>query len=126
MPCYRECNLRVSPYPSVMSENGPREGTRDLPRPDPEARQRGVDDDSTAGVAYGTLSRSLRRRRAELVALIEAGAHRSTVAVSYQLEHPLEPTVTNEEIDAAVAEAKGKPTRNSMRVVGEWGSEIRK
>ncbi len=99
-----------------MSENGPREGTRDLPRPGPDAGHRTVDADSTAGVAYATLSRSLRRRRAELVELAEAGGTPATVARAYQAEHPLEPVVTSEEIEAAVAESKTGRMRTAIQV----------
>ncbi len=93
-----------------MSENGPREGTRDLPRPGPDAGRRTVDEASPAGVAYAALSRSFRRRRAELVSLAEAGGTRSSIARSYQVEHPLEPEVTDSEADAAIAEARAKAT----------------
>lgn len=99
-----------------MSENGPREGTRDLPRSGPDAGRRAVDKNSSAGVAYGTLSRSLRRRRAELVALVKAGGTTSSVAKSYQADHPLEPAVTQDEIDDAFSEANGRATRRSMGV----------
>lgn len=109
-----------------MSENGPREGTRDLPRPAPEAGRRAVESDSPAGVAYGSLSRSLRRRRAELVALAEAGGTPSAVANAYQTEHPLEPEVSAEEVDAAVAEAKAMAVRESPRIVGERNSGPRR
>jgi hypothetical protein len=101
-----------------VSENGPREGTRDLPRRDPDAGRRAVDENSPAGVAYRALSRSLERRRAELAALMEAGGTPSSVAKSYQADHPLEPAVTRNEIDAAVAEAKVKATRKSRRIEG--------
>ena len=100
----------------TLSENGPREGTRDLPRAGPDAGRRAVDEDSPAGVAYAALSRSLRRRRAELASLMEAGGTRSSVAQSYQSEHPLEPAVTPHEIDAAVAEAKVQANRKSRRI----------
>ncbi len=109
-----------------MSENGPREGTRDLPRPGPDAGRRAVDEDSPAGVAYGTLSRSLRRRRAELVALMEAGGTAASVAKSYQAEHGLEPVVTPEEIDAAVAESKGKAASRSAKIEAARRSRARK
>jgi hypothetical protein len=92
-----------------MSENGPREGTRDLPRSGPESRRRAVTADSPAGQAYGSISKSLRRRRAELVALIEAGETPPAAARSYQTDHPLEPIVTLDEIDAALAEARAGP-----------------
>jgi hypothetical protein len=99
-----------------VSENGPREGTRDLPRRSPDAGHRSVDDDSVAGTAYGILSRSLRRRRAELVALMEAGGAVETVASAYQAQHPLEPAVSREEIEAAVNEAKSGTARTDARV----------
>jgi hypothetical protein len=101
-----------------VSENGPREGTRDLPRPGPDAGRRSVDEDSPAGVAYAALSRSLHRRRAELAALVEAGGTTSSVAKSYQANHPLEPAVTPNEIGTAVAEAKLKAARKSRRIDG--------
>jgi hypothetical protein len=99
-----------------VSENGPREGIHDLPRSGPDAGRRAVDEDSPAGVAYASLSRSIRRRRAELVALVEAGGTAATVAKSYRAEHPLEPDVTADEIDAAVAESRAKamPTTTTM------------
>jgi hypothetical protein len=75
-----------------------------------------VEEDSPAGVAYGTLSRSLRRRRAELVLLMEAGGNPATVAARYQDDHPLEPAVTAEEIEAALTEAKSLLDRPSKRV----------
>ena len=91
-----------------MSENGPREGTHDLPRGSPEAGHRAPDADSPAGAAYGKLSKSLRRRRAELVALAEAGAERRDIAKSYESLHPLEPTVTKDEVELAISEAKNR------------------
>ena len=109
-----------------MSENGPREGTRDLPRPGPEAGRRNIDKDSATGVAYGTLSRSLRRRRAELVALVRAGGTASTLASSYRAEHPLEPEVTPGEVKAALAEAKGTDRRPSPSMVPERRSRDRR
>jgi hypothetical protein len=88
-----------------MSENGPREGTRDLPRPGPEAGLRGLEEGSPAGIAYGSLSRSLRRRRSRLVELVKEGMPRSTLAEAYQAEHPLEPKVTADEVELAASEA---------------------
>ncbi|MGA8303831.1 MAG: hypothetical protein WA691_10055 [Thermoplasmata archaeon] len=99
-----------------MSENGPREGTRDLPRPGPETGRRTVDEDSTAGIAYGSIARSMRRRRSELVALMEAGGTVATAAQAYASGHPLEPHVTTEEIDAAVAEAQAFRARKARAV----------
>jgi hypothetical protein len=99
-----------------MSENCPREGTRDLPRPGPEAGRRSVTSDSPAGAAYSSISKSLRRRRAELVAMAEAGETAPTICRVYQAEHPLEPVVTDDEVAAALAEAKVNPdTMTSVR-----------
>lgn len=109
-----------------MSENGPREGTRDLPRPGPDAGRRALDGDSPASVAYGSLSRSLRRRRAELVALVEAGRTASAAAKEYQAKHPLEPDVTVGEIDAAVADSKTKTAQRSPNVTEDRRSQVRK
>ncbi len=111
----RESNLGARLYKKSMSENGPREGTRDLPRPGPEAGRRAVADDSPAGIAYASLSRSLRRRRAELAALVEAGGTTDSAARTYETEHPLEPGVSVGEVDAAVAEANSRTGRASLR-----------
>jgi hypothetical protein len=109
----------------IVSENGPREGTRDLPRSGPDAGRRAVDADSLAGAAYGSLSRSLRRRRAELVALVEAGETLSNIVKSYQLEHPLEPNVTRAEVDAAVADAKAQAARMPAKMADARRSRVR-
>src|SRR5208282_2072553 len=52
------CSLR-----RAMSENGPREGTKDLPRSGPDAGRRAVDGGSAAGAVYQSISRRARRRR---------------------------------------------------------------
>ena len=109
-----------------MSENGPREGTRDLPRPGPDAGRRAIDEASLAGVAYRSLSRSLRRRRAALLALVEAGGTPSTVAKAYQAEHPLEPIVTPAEVETAVAESKSRASRAALKSVRDRPHEVRK
>jgi len=96
-----------------MSENGPREGIRDLPRPGPDAGRRAVEADSPSGSAYASLARSLRRRRAELAALVAAGGTFASVAQAYQAEHPLEPDVTEVEVEVAVAEASPRAARAS-------------
>jgi len=93
-----------------MSENGPREGTRDLPRRDPEAGHRAVDEDSTAGLAYRRLAQSLRRRRAELVELAAAGGSPSSIAAAYQAAHPLETPVSAREVDRAIEDARAGST----------------
>ena len=89
-----------------MSENGPREGTRDLPKASSDTGHRAPDNSGSAGVAYTQLSKSLRRRRAELVALAAAGTAAADIARSYEADHPLEPTVTTHEIELAFREAK--------------------
>ncbi|MGI0070474.1 MAG: hypothetical protein ACRECT_00095 [Thermoplasmata archaeon] len=96
-----------------MSENGPREGTRDLPRAGHETGRRAVEEDSPAGLAYGTLSRSLRRRRADLVALMEGGESSAGAAQAYDAAHPLEPRVSDEEIDTALSEVRPGSTRKT-------------
>ena len=83
-----------------MSENGPREGTRDLPRSGPEAGRRAVDDDSTAGAAYSALQRQIRRRRDELLDLLRSGLSDPAAAAQYSRLHPLEHEVTPEEVAA--------------------------
>jgi hypothetical protein len=102
-----------------VSENGPREGIHDLPRPAPEAGRRAIDEESTAGAAYGTLSRSLRRRRAELVELVEAGATPAVAAASYQRDHPLEPGVTVSEIEIALESARASTSKRAEGRPGE-------
>jgi hypothetical protein len=89
-----------------MSENGPREGTRDLPRRDPEAGYRTPDENSVAGAAYRSHARSLRRRRSELLALAVAGGTPSSIAAEYQASHPLEAPVSAEEIRRATDAAR--------------------
>jgi hypothetical protein len=89
-----------------MSENGPREGTRDLPRRDPEARHRAVEEDSPAGIAYRNLAQALQRRRAELLALAAAGGSPAGIAAEYQARHPLEPPVSSREVASAVEKAR--------------------
>ena len=95
----------------TVSENGPREGTRDLPRPSPEAGRRAVDKDSAAGSVYGSLARSRRRRRSELVALLESTGSPTGAVEAYHARHPLEPRVSNAEIEAALAAAERVPSR---------------
>jgi hypothetical protein len=96
-----------------MSENGPREGTRDLPKRSPEAGLRTPDENSSTGAAYKKLSQSLRRRRAELVELAETGETPSEIAKSYEARHPLEPTVVPHEVEFALREAKTRVSGRS-------------
>jgi hypothetical protein len=83
-----------------MSENGPREGTRDLPKRDRDAGQRAVDPDTPAGMAYAALGRANRRRRDELLDLVRQGLSASRIVESYRSAHPLEPLVTPDELRA--------------------------
>jgi hypothetical protein len=92
-----------------MSENGPREGTRDLPRSGAEAGRRSVDDDSAAGAAYQAIARRARHRRQEILALVRAGLPFDGAAASYTRDHPLEREVTASEVAAAVASDKTHP-----------------
>jgi hypothetical protein len=85
---------------------------------------RSVEPDSSSGVAYGSLARSLRRRRTELAALFEEVGSFAGVVAAYQSKHPLEPDVTRIEFEAALADAGGKgsrppagPRRVSIRTV---------
>ena len=84
-----------------MSENGPREGTRDLPRRSPDSGQRSVDPQSPSGLAYDRLARRERRRREEIRLLLRSGLSVEAVAERYAHEHPLERDVTQEEVEAA-------------------------
>ncbi len=84
-----------------MSENGPREGTRDLPRRHPEAGHRVVDRNSPSGVAYDRLARRERRRREEILQLVRAGLSFEAIATRYASDHPLERDVTREEVSVA-------------------------
>ena len=83
-----------------MSENGPREGTRDLPKRDRDAGFRAVDPETPAGQAYAALGRAARRRREELLELVRQGLSAPRIVELYQVAHPLEMPVTAEEIRA--------------------------
>ncbi|HXY47300.1 MAG TPA: hypothetical protein VEK13_05340 [Thermoplasmata archaeon] len=83
-----------------MSENGPREGTQDLPRRDRDVGHRAVGPGTPAGAAYASLGRAARRRREELLGLIQQGLSVPAVSARYRREHPLEPEVTPDEIHA--------------------------
>jgi hypothetical protein len=83
-----------------VSENGPREGTKDLPRRNPEAGHRSADANSPSGRAYARLARSERRRRTEILSLLEAGLSPEMVRDRYAREHPAEREVTMDEIRA--------------------------
>ncbi len=83
-----------------MSENGPREGTRDLPKRDRDSGHRAVDPGTPAGMAYAALGRAARRRREELLELLRQGFSGPRVVELYRIAHPLEPVVTTDEIRA--------------------------
>ncbi len=93
-----------------LSENGPREGTRDLPRRDPEAGFRAADEKSRAGAAYREFSQSIQRRRAELLALAAAGGTPTSIAADYQASHPLEMPVSAREVQSALRAARAAAT----------------
>ena len=88
------------PLIASLSENGPREGTRDLPKRDRDAGHRAVDPESPAGRVYAALARVARRRREELLGLVRQGLSESRIAKAYGAAHPLEPAVTPGEIRA--------------------------
>ena len=83
-----------------MSENGPREGTRDLPRPGAEAGRRAVDERSAAHAVYRSLARRAAQRRDDLVALLRSGLTPERAAARYTRDHPLEPEATVSEVTA--------------------------
>ncbi len=83
-----------------VSENGPREGTRDLPKRDREAGYRAVESGTPAGKAYAALNQASRRRRAEILDLVRQDLPDPRIAELYQKAHPLEPVVTTDEIRA--------------------------
>jgi len=74
-----------------------------------------VDAESAAGTAYGSLSRALRRRRAELAELVESGATLASAARTYATLHPLEPLVTESEVTAAVEGSRSRKIRAAAR-----------
>lgn len=84
-----------------MSENGPREGTKDLPRRHPEAGHRSVDPDSPAGLAYARLARAEARRREEIRELQDHGLSGAALIAEYGRRHPMERPVSPDEIRSA-------------------------
>lgn len=84
----------------IVSENGPREGTRDLPKRDRDAGHRSVDPGTPAGKAYAALRRAAARRREELFELVRQGLSAEQISETYRTTHPLEPMVTVGEIRA--------------------------
>jgi hypothetical protein len=108
-----KCSRRL---PGPMSENGPREGTKDLPRRDPESGRRSVEPDSASGQAYAKSARDEQRRRLEIRALAEQGLSGREVAASYERDHPSERAVTEEEVaEARDALPDRRPTLASAR-----------
>jgi len=98
-----------------MSENGPREGSRDLPKRDRDAGHRSVALGTPAGDAYASLGRANRRRRDELLGLLREGVPAPDVSSRYARAHPLEAEVTPDEIRTYVAYLKREknPVRKS-------------
>jgi hypothetical protein len=86
-----------------MSENGPREGTRDLPRRDRDAGHRSVDPGSPAGLMYDGLARRERRRREEVAELVADGLGFEEVRGRYQAAHPADRELTRAEFDGVAA-----------------------
>lgn len=91
-----------------MSENGPREGARDLPRRDPDAGRRAVDPDSLAGRAYGSAARLLRRRREDLRELAEQRLSPEAIIDRFDRDHPAEHPATLEEVRAVIESLAGQ------------------
>ena len=83
-----------------MSENGPREGTRDLPKRDRDAGYRAVEPGTPTGTAYAALSRAAVRRREEILELVRQGLPPHRIAELYQRAHPLELPISLDEVRA--------------------------
>ena len=83
-----------------MSENGPREGTRDLPKRDRDAGYRGVEPGTQMDTAYAALGRAAARRREELLELVRQGHPPHRIVELYQSAHPLELPISLNEIRA--------------------------
>jgi hypothetical protein len=96
-----------------MSENGPREGTKDLPRRDPESGHRSIEPDSPSGLAYARHSREAHRRRLEIRDLVGQGLSPLEVGARYRQDHPAERPVTIDEVLDAVGEPA--PTQRRSR-----------
>lgn len=92
--------------PGFVSENGPREGTRDLPKRDADAGRRAVDGESLAGRAYRAHDRAERQRDGELGDLAAEGLSEHEILVRYEQSHPFERAVTREEVRRAVGRAR--------------------
>ncbi len=92
--------------PEFVSENGPREGTRDLPKRDADSGRRGVDEQSLAGRAYRAHDRAERQRDGELDELAAEGLSEHEILVRYQQSHPYERVVTLEEVRRALGRAR--------------------
>jgi hypothetical protein len=98
-----------------MSENGPREGTKDLPRRPPDAAHRSVDPDSPSGRAYARLGRQEARRRSELAELLRGGLSAEATAARYGHDHPLEREVSPDELAALVPNPGPRPRAGHAR-----------
>ena len=83
-----------------MSENGPREGTRDLPKRDRDAGFRAVAPGTSTGTAYAALGRAAVRRREEILELVRQGLPPHRIVELYQSAHPLELPLSLDEIRA--------------------------
>ena len=99
--------------PGLVSENGPREGTRDLPKRDADAGRRAVDERSPAGRAYRTHDRAERQRDGELDALASEGLSENEIVSRYGQSHPFERAVTHEEVERALDRARARSVRST-------------
>ncbi|HXW67282.1 MAG TPA: hypothetical protein VEL82_05360 [Thermoplasmata archaeon] len=81
-----------------MSENGPREGTRDLPRRDPDSGRRAVEASSPAGHAYEVHARQEHRRARDILRLAEEGLSPEAIVIRYGQDHPAERPATVDEV----------------------------
>jgi hypothetical protein len=100
--------------PFAVSENGPREGTKDLPRRDPDAGQRSIDPTSPGGRAYERNLREERRRREELRELARRGLSSPEIRDRYRRDHPFERAVSDDEL-AEISDGAAKLTSRRSR-----------
>jgi hypothetical protein len=94
-----------------MSENGPREGTKDLPRRDPESGQRSIEPGSPSGRAYELHARQERRRREALLDLSRDGLSPEQIVARYGRDHPFERAVTLAEVRTVLTPADSSGVR---------------
>jgi hypothetical protein len=98
---------------SSMSENGPREGTKDLPRRDPESGHRTVEPGSPSGRAYRLHARQERERLDSIRELGALGLAAEEIAARYEQDHPLERELTAGEVRAILDAPSPSPKHRS-------------